>query len=86
MVVFKRTNIRILNDKIRELDQNKDGKVELNEVKAVLKKQPKDKTIGKGINEMDKPTDLLKISKEKKIPFINTLTLTRCRASKLERS
>ena len=81
MVVFKRTNIRILNDKIRELDQNKDGRVETKEAKTVLKK--KEKTIGKGINEMDKPADLLKISKEKKIPFINTLTLTKCKASKL---
>lgn len=84
MVVFKRTNIRILNDKIRELDQNKDGKVQSTEVSAVMNKKPrKDKTIGKGINEMDKPTDLIKLSKDKKIPFINTLTLTKCRASKL---
>lgn len=82
MVVFKRTNIKILNDKIRELDQNKDNTVSVEEVKAVLKPK-KDKTIGKGINEMDRPTNLVKLSKDKKIPFINTLTLTRCKASKI---
>lgn len=87
MVVFKRTNIRILNDKIKELDQNNDGAVQIAEVRAVLKgKKVKDNTLGKGVNEIAKPSeslDLKKISKEKKIPFINTLSLTKCRASKL---
>jgi len=88
MVVFKRTNIRILNDKIKALDQNKDGQVDTSEIKiemSQLPKQRKDRTIGKGINEMAKQDkiDLVQFSKQKKIPFINTLALTKCKVSNM---